>query len=44
MQIYIYVKNGEKFTGKDNRQYDVLYAIKIVWQYATLRSQNQQSI
>ena len=28
MQIYIYVKNGEKFTGKDNRQYDVLYTIK----------------
>lgn len=28
MKIYIYVKNGEKFTGKNNKEYDVLYTIK----------------
>lgn len=28
MQIYIYVKNGEKFKGKNNKEYDVLYTIK----------------
>lgn len=28
MKIYVYVKNGEKFTGKNNKEYDVLYTIR----------------
>lgn len=28
MKIYIYLKDGEKFQGKNNKEYDVLYTIE----------------